>query len=239
VSAWSARAREAGFDGWELFENHYRLAGADERAAIAGGPLPIRVFNTYAEFTETGSDERRAALATALRLGARAIKFNIGNDQSRIPHYRAAVAEAFEFLGGQARLWCECHPDTWLEEPGRIPDFCSPWRDWPFDVILHPFQSGPAGVQRWGRMLGHHLVHAHVQTRSPDDPERFARLSADPAHSDECLAALWEIGFDGSFSLEFAAPTAGPKDEPEALFAAARNDLEFLRERWPNSAAPI
>ena len=37
VSEWSARAAAAGFDGWELWENHYRLAEPDEQRRLEQG----------------------------------------------------------------------------------------------------------------------------------------------------------------------------------------------------------
>ena len=226
VSDWSARAAAAGFDGWELFENHYRKADAAERKRIEQGPLPVRIFNTYEPFDDATRPELQEVADCARRLGAEGIKFNVGSDPAWRENWRAAI-DAFP---AGPRLLCECHPGTALETPDAAAAFARLWPTVPFDVIIHPFLLGPEGIVRWLRLLGPRVRHAHVQMRDPADARRFVALADDAPQARECLAALAAGGFRGTFSLEFAAPTGGVVDEPEALFAAARRDLEFLRE---------
>lgn len=226
VSDWSARAAAAGFDGWELFENHYRKVDAAERQRLEQGPLPVRVFNTYEPFEDATCPALKEVADCARRLGAEGIKFNVGNEPARCDNWRSTI-DAFP---AGSRLLCECHPGTAIEAPEAASAFAALWPDAPFDVIIHPFLLGPKGIACWLRLLGSRVRHAHVQMRDPADARRFVALADDAPRARECLAALTAGGFSGSFSLEFAAPTGGPADEPEALFAAARSDLDFLRE---------
>jgi sugar phosphate isomerase/epimerase len=236
ASAWSERARAAGFDGWELFENHYVLAPPEERDALrsSAAALPVRVFNSYAAFDDTGSASRVAAAEAVRALDAPAMKFNVGNDPAQLDESLRAIEATAKQLGENARLWCECHPDTWFEEPERLIDAATKhdWSTWPFDVIIHPFLFGPEKIVQWGRLLGPRLRHAHVQMRAHHDPTRFLQLADDAPRARECLTALALIGFEGSFSIEFTSPTSTPDDAPEKLFLAACRDLEFLREEW-------
>ncbi len=232
VSEWSDRVAAAGFDGWELFENHYRKASPAEQAALAASALPVRVLNTYESFAESDNNSHQEALTVALRLGASGIKFNVSRERSRWPEERKAIDAARQLLGPAARLLCECHPGTSLETPGALQDFIASATDWPFDIIVHPFLITPEQILDWGLVAGPHLRHAHVQMRGPDGPNHFISLADDAPRARDCLAALAATGFAGSFSLEFAAPTGRADETPETLFAAARRDLDFLREHW-------
>jgi len=232
VSEWSARAAAAGFDGWELFENHYRLAAPDERGRLEAGSPPVRIFNTYEPFDDADRPSLRAALDAAGRLGAVGIKFNVGNDPACAGAYRECIEQAAARLPEATRLFCECHPGTVLETPDRLRDFTAGWSVWPFDLIVHPFLAEPDAIGPWSAVAGPHLRHAHVQMRARGDAQRFLQLEDDAPRARECLAALAEHGFRGTFSIEFTAPTGRADDEPAALLAAARRDLEFLRTHW-------
>jgi sugar phosphate isomerase/epimerase len=84
ASEWSGRAAAAGFDGWELFENHHRLASAAEQEALRNSPLPVRVFNSYAAFDPADAPAREAARQAAIDLRAGAMKFNVGNAPAQL-----------------------------------------------------------------------------------------------------------------------------------------------------------
>lgn len=129
-------------------------------------------------------------------------------------------------------MLCKCHLGTSLETPGALHDLIAGTTDWPFDIIVHPFLITPEQILDWGRVAGPHLRHAHVQMRGPDGPNHFISLADDAPRARDCLAALAATGFTGSFSFEFAAPTRRAEETPEALFAASRRDLDFLREHW-------
>lgn len=240
VSEWSERAAAAGFNGWELFENHYRKADADERRRLETGPLPVRIFNTYLNLAASTPEEIREVVECVQRLNAQKIKFNVGPDRAGAALAKQTIDELLALLGDDnattqpspPRLLCECHPGTWLEEPEVVLEFASEWERPPFEVILHPFLLSPERIVYWGRLLGPRITHAHVQMRSQSDSARFLSLGNDPIRACECLAALSESGFAGTFSLEFTEPTGSSKDQPAILFQAAQTDLEFLRRNW-------
>lgn len=228
ASDWSDRALAAGFDGWELFENHYRLASDGERKRLSSGALPVRIFNSY-QLPGDRAGAWGTAVATAEALGASGMKFNLGKEREHWAREREAISEC---EGSSVRLLCECHPGTSLEDPEAVLEFVGDVNPWPFDLMLHPFLLGPEGIARWMNLLGSHIRHAHAQMRDPTDDRRILQLADDAPRAEACLAALAETGFQGSFSVEFAAPTQRADESPETLFAAAVKDLEFLREHW-------
>jgi sugar phosphate isomerase/epimerase len=91
VSRWLDRIARAGFDGLELWENHGMMAPDDEIEALCEGPLPIRVFNSYATMDDAGLDRRRRAADLARQFGASGAKFNVGADATRLGTDRAAA----------------------------------------------------------------------------------------------------------------------------------------------------
>ena len=62
VSDWLQRIDGAGFDGIELWENHFLLADATEKSALAAA-APLAIYNSYA-LPDSGSAEARAASAS-------------------------------------------------------------------------------------------------------------------------------------------------------------------------------
>ena len=231
ASEWSVRAREAGFDGWELWGNHFLKSGESERDALADGALAVGIFNSYASFAADGAEDRAGAIFATQAVGARAMKFNVGNDQARLAEYRASINDTVRDLSAGVRLLCECHPGTWFEDPGRVAQARDDWWEGrlPFGVIIHPFLLQPEEIVRWGSLLGASVRHAHVQLRAVDDPARFLALGDDPGRVGDCLAAMREIGFAGTYTLEFARATRTERDLPGILFDEAVEDLRFLR----------
>jgi sugar phosphate isomerase/epimerase len=233
ISEWSERAAAAGFDGWELWENHYVCVDPQERAALRNGALPVRVFNSYAGFGAPDSAVAAGSFAVLAELpSVSAVKFNVGNNPDHIDRYRASIASVRATLHDGVRLWCECHPGTLLEDPSRLEDFVGHATTWPFDVIIHPFLLTPEAIIRWGKILGGRIKHAHLQMRDAKDPRRFISLAEEPGRVGEYLAALREIGFNGSYTLEFVQSVGTLHDIAATLFEDSVNDLLFLRSKF-------
>ena len=232
ISEWSARAAAAGFDGWELWENHYLLAEVQEQSALRERVCPIRVLNSYADF---GVIDQRSAVEAFAALrelpSVTAVKFNVGNDVRHIYRYRAAIDAVCAILPAGVRLWCECHPGTVLEDPLRLHDFIASDGTWPFDVIVHPFLLTPEKIIRWGEVIGERIKHAHLQMRDIKDPRRFVALADDPGRVSECIAALDQIHFSGSYTLEFGQHVRSAADKPSVLFEDSVRDLSFFRSK--------
>jgi sugar phosphate isomerase/epimerase len=225
VSDWLPRLAAAGFDGIELWENHVTLAPASERAALRAAPLPVRVFNSYATMNAAGAAARDLAAALALELRAGAVKFNVGKDSaSLIEELEAARCWGRQMPGVQ--LLCECHPGTALEHPERAAEALASFPE--VSVIVHAFTS--ADLQGWFRHLGPRVRHTHVQILDPNG--RRCKLRDQTPLVRERLAAMRAAGYSGSFTIEFTAGVGTAPEDREALFAAACDDLAFLREEW-------
>lgn len=230
ASEWIARARAAGMDGVELWENHYAQADASERAAVRqitqGAPL---IFNSYASLDSEAAAARKAVTANILESGAEAIKFNAGGDTTRHDEYVANARDWAEQLPG-VKMLCECHPGSALETPEAAARAFEVWDAARFGVMIHPFTTPPDELRRWLQLLGPQVEHAHVQIRHAGG--RPARLDMQPDTARAMLQILCEGGFAGSFTLEFTEGTSSENDRPEFLWQNALADLQFLRENW-------
>lgn len=234
VSEWLERFEQSGFDGIELWEYHATLCSPEELAKVEGSRLPIAVYNSYASFDESGKASRDEAVRAVKRLGARGVKFNLGDRWGeRETYLRHVTAWARELPRG-VRILCECHPGTIMEEPRRAFDLFTRMETLEteglaLEVIVHPFTSEEGLLREFFRLFGPRITHAHVQMR---EGERFVSLDENPAFAMERLKLLRDEGFQGSFTLEFTAGTNAPDEEREALYVAALRDLAFLREHW-------
>ncbi len=244
-SEWCPAALEAGFDGIELWEYHYTLADEQERESLeqalarraadrslagrelsAAWPAPP-VFNTYA--LPTRHDRRRwsETIAASAKLEAAGIKFNLGVETARSGEYRDVLLELLSSLPAGIELWCECHPGTIVEQPEAAARFFeSPGLE-AVRFIIHPFLIGPAKLRRWFDALPGRITHTHCQMR--DDDGHMLALASRPDYVAGRLDELRELGYTGSFSIEFVEGTGTTRDRPSHTFAAAVSDLRTLR----------
>lgn len=227
VSDWSDRIAGGGFDGIELWENHYLQAGDDEREKLRrSARLPV-IFNTYAGFSDSPDDvaARARAADAAADLRAIGIKYNLGREPARLAEYRRNLLSWARALPESCRPLCECHPGTVLEKlEDAVAFFADPELS-RFSVISHV--SGDADavkacVDAWGGRL----THLHVQLREPEqaNPDGRARLAA-------CAGVLRSGGFDGSASIEFTRGM-GKNERIETIFDEAIADMRAFREAW-------
>jgi sugar phosphate isomerase/epimerase len=228
VSAWRERLSAAGFDGIELWENHYLKASEAEQAKLRAA-APMAIFNSYAGLGNDDAAQREETARAVAELGARAIKFNVGNDASRFEEYLANANQWAAQMPG-VKLLCECHPGTLLETPDGAARAFEKWDAARFGAMIHPFLASPGELREWFRLLGPRIEHAHSQIR--DDNNRMLRLDEKPDAAREALHVLREGGFAGSFTVEFTAGTSTENDRPEFVWESALRDLAFLRENW-------
>jgi len=230
VSRWLDRFAQAGFDGIELWENHAAMAPPGELEALSASPVPVTVFNSYAGFDDESASQRRRTAELAAALAAPAVKFNLGPDPQRREEYISNALAWRKLLGADVRMLCECHGGTILETPAAASEVFDRWDHEQFQAIVHPFSCPPAALAEWFDRLAERVTHAHVQTRDADN--RFTRLTDNAAGVREALAVLSEKGYRGSYTLEFTAGTGQANEDIESLFAAALDDLAFLRENF-------
>ena len=223
VSEWLERIAAAGFDGIELWENHATLADCAERSALRGSTVPVRVFNSYVPLDAGGENARRTVAGLVRELNAGAVKFNVSNSPETLESELRTVREWAALMPG-VDLLCECHPGTALEDPAVAARALAGFPE--IGVIVNPFSC--PDLAAWFRQLGPRIRHAHVQMRDPE--WRWLCLRDQPSLARERLAILRGAGYAGSFTVEFTAGVGVAPEDRDALFAAACNDLAFLRE---------
>jgi sugar phosphate isomerase/epimerase len=223
VSDWVDRFKRDGFDGLELWENHAALCPADELTRLEQSPLPVAVYNSYAGMGDGGLPEREQAARLANRLGATALKFNFGNvPEDRAEYARNALAWA-DAMPGVGRMLCECHPGTIMEDLATALVVYDAWNDGRFQAIVHAFSEPEDGLVEKMRRLGPRIVthvHAALGAHTAETKERVHRR----------IGILRDMGFTGSFTLEFTQGTGEPEEEMETMYERALRDLELIRK---------
>ncbi len=229
VSEWAARYADAGFNGIELWENHLLLAEAGEQEALKSAPIPVNILNTYCTFDDAGASGRKASAALAAGLGVRGIKFNLGGDPLLTEQYMVNLSAWQNELPADCRLLCECHAGTVLEDPARATEILGPLQG-QVEIIVHAFGGDDdALLKGWLDLFGPLLTHAHAAgTFTPD--HGFLPLRDLEGLVRHRVGILSNGGFSGSWTLEFTAGVAGPREDMDQLMSAAADDLLFLRE---------
>lgn len=234
LSDYASRARGAGFDGLELWENHRLQADGEERAKHTALPLPVTIYNSYAGFTASAADEAARLVATAemAALQAGGLKWNVGNDPARRGEYLEAATKWALALPRHFRFLCECHPGTLLESPDAARDFLQELRERVGDggatvgAIWHPLAEGAELAEYRCKTLAPFLDHAHIQARA----ENVVVSLAHPAvGARERLGDIVRWGYRGTYTIEFVPGTREPGENPEKLFEAACVELGLLK----------
>lgn len=231
VSQWMPRFASDGFQGIELWEFHATLASAEERRALSCGPLAVSVYSLYLDFNDPDDDARNEAARMAVSLGARGVKFNVGNAPAQADAYIERLSRWAKHFPPEVRLLSECHEGTLMEEPAYARRVLESLRDPRFQLIVHPFSRSLESLRRWFGELGPSITHAHVQMR--DDQGQIHQVDSRSEQARHALAVMREGGFGGSFTLEFSEGVGSSGEENiEALYAHALNDLAFLRSNF-------
>lgn len=224
VSGWLDRFRADGFDGIELWENHYLCADPDEQRRLRAA-APIAVYNSYAGFDEGSSDTRARTAEAVARLKAGRVKYNFGNKADKTAEYRQNLLSWADDLPEECVLLCECHGGTVLETVDSCEEVFSGLDPVKFGMIVH--LSGTAeGAEPWFRSFGKRIQHVHVQLRSPEsDPAR------EPGRESlrQGIASLRRYGFDGDWSMEFSRGI-GKEEDIELIYANVCSDMREIRK---------
>lgn len=227
VVDWIRRAVNDGFDGIELWENHYFAATQDDREVIARLVAEsglFLVFNCYNEFgpTAPATGVRRLEEVTAAirSLQAGAVKFNVGKTWSARVDYLRNLREWLTTLPASCRPLCECHPGTILERPQDAETFFTELADPRVGYIVHPLDIRGTALDQW--IATERVEHVHLQSRE-------VPLKEHPNATTRILK-MHRACPNASFSIEFCHTTARPGETPEAAYPAALADARTVRD---------
>lgn len=223
VSAWLPKFAAAGFDGVELWENHFAKADAAEREALRHAAPPVTILNSYCNFEDEGQADRERVAADLHALGATGVKWNFGHDADRLPEYKRNLVDWIGRLPDDLRLLCEVHARTVLETPAAAKAVFDEIDDPRIEIIFHGPPVELEKIQPWFDTFGDKVTHMHVQTRG-------GRFDRDPEASAARFANLAQLPFHGSICLEFVEGSASKEETMELVWENARADLAYLRE---------
>lgn len=233
VSEWLPRFKADGFDGIELWENHFLRADADEQARLVASAAPIAVYNSYVGFADSDAEARVKAAEAIAKLGARAVKYNLGAEAARLDEYRRNLLAWVDALPASCHLLCECHPGTVLEPMESAAAFIAELDPARFGIIVH-LSGDPEGVERWFSAMGPRIRHLHLQMRGP---ETDMTVAANRPPFDAAFDVVKRHGFSGSLTIEFTRGI-GKAEEIETLYANACADREYCRGKLQRTLHP-
>ncbi len=230
VSEWLDRIQAAGFDGIELWERHFADVDGAERAAIRSHALPVSVFNSYVSFDEPEPDEREKAAANALELHSEGIKYNVGNDPDAQEDYAERLEEMLAELPANVAMLCECHSGISIAEEPAVAAAIFEAAALPnrAQAIVH-LNETPDLLRARFHAYGDRITHVHVNFLLPDGAG--APLLSDIRGDVEAqVGLLAELGFNGSWTIEFAHGLLTENDNPAFILESATADLAVLRD---------
>ncbi|PCJ58119.1 MAG: hypothetical protein COA79_13945 [Planctomycetota bacterium] len=222
ISEWAQRFKDEGFDGIELWQNHALLATEEERGKLKESVSPIKIFNSYAKCEIEFENERRDSVELATLLSANGMKFNFGKNSERHEEYCDTVKKWRSSLPDKFRFLCECHGGSTVEDLLVAREtFKQLGRD-DYEIIIHGFGGTNESVSALFGLHGERITHIHAsistQTQmSNSDIQKRVEL-------------LRELGFAGSFTLEFTECVREDNVNVESLFLNAVRDMNILRK---------
>jgi sugar phosphate isomerase/epimerase len=219
VADWLDDIAGIGFEGVELWDGH-------ANDAVAAHRLPVPIFNSYASLDDRGAEARDAAARWAERLGAHAIKFNVGSDPTAASQYAERVADWSSRVADDVVLLCECHAGTIAEDPSVAAHVLdASGRPDRVGAIVHTHEDDDSLRHRFDS-YGDRIRHVHVNLLDHGRMPRLRDVQDRLAHSLDLLAAL---GFHGTWTLEFVHGLLTEADRPAALLEQAADDFAVLR----------
>lgn len=225
ISEWLDPIAAAGFDGIELWEAHFRDADGAEQQAILDHPLPVSVYNTYVAFDDEDDAQRLAAADQVVRTGATKVKWNTGpeRDDAFLDAYAARLARWAAVLPG-VELVCECHDGSAMDDPVAAARVLSAGSN----ALFHTHDDVEV-IRAKFDAYGDRITHVHVNHLSTGSPT-LAEIRPELI---EKIALVRDLGFAGTWTLEFVHGTGGADDRPDVMFARAVDDLAVLRDLLP------
>ncbi len=221
VSDWLGRIKDAGFDGLELWQNHAFLADDEERSKLREASVPVRIFNSYNRCGKETRDERVRAVEMVEFFGVEGMKFNFGKEPERHEEYCETVKEWRDMLPADFRFLCECHGGTTIENPHKAAETFERLGADKFEIIIHAFGGDDQSIKNRFDIFGNRITHIHSSLSSEEITEDSIRRRLD---------LLRELGFTGSFTIEFTRGVGDEGENIDTLFGNAVEDAQMLRK---------
>ncbi|RMD82749.1 MAG: sugar phosphate isomerase/epimerase [Lentisphaerae bacterium] len=220
VSDWTARIRDDGFDGLELWELHGLMVDDEERERLRTGPVPVALVNSYASCEPEDEEGRRRTAELAAFFDAEGMKFNFGREPAHKAKYIAVVREWATMFKPGFRMLSENHRGTITDDVEVAADVYRELHDVPLGAIIH-FQSDETAYRERFGTYGDRLTHIHCSLSGEDGPMPEIEV---------CRRLEWlrEFGFNGTFTMEFTEGVRGGLGIEE-LYRNAVRDLKILR----------
>lgn len=229
VAEWTRAIAAAGFDGLELWERHLPVDSA-EAATLLSGPLPVTVFNSYVSFDDADPSQRVSVAQRVARCGSGAVKYNVGADPALLDVAAERVRSWLDLLPPDTAILCECHEGTaTADDPAAAAGFFDAIGEADrVQAIVHTHESADELRARFDA-YGDRITHVHVNyldlsvLSAPPLAEQRADLTAK-------ARLLDDLGFAGSWTIEFVHGLLTDHDEPGPLLDQAIADLAVLRD---------
>lgn len=230
VSEWLDQMADAGFDGIEVWEPHLLEASDAEVDLVLEHRLPVPVFNSYVSLDDANPSARLATAAWAVRCGSTGIKYNVGNDPAAEGSYAERIAAWLDDLPEGVALLCECHHGISIaDEPktaATIFDAAGPVHR--VQAIVHTHEE-PDLIRARFDAYGDRISHVHVNFLDFDNlgAPKLDDITDRLASQIELLS---QLGFAGTWTIEFTHGVLTDNDTPALLVRQAAEDLRVLRE---------
>ncbi len=230
LASWMDLIADAGFDGVELWEKHLTQATPDRVQALLDHRLPLTIFNSYVSFDDVDDTSREETASWVARARSTGVKFNVGNEPGQQRAYAERLVRWLNALPSATRALCECHHGISIAEDPMVAAAIFDAAGGPERVqaIVHTHEDPDALRVRFDA-YGDRISHVHVNQLD------FQELGAPPladirGELETKVSLLADLGFEGTWTIEFTHGLLTEADHPAALLEQAAADLVVLRE---------
>jgi len=225
VSDYIEKAKNDGFDGIELWENHYLLADNAEKKRLVDSDMDF-IFNSYFSLAYGITDDIIKVADAINALNASAVKFNFSNKKlvnstSDIQRQIDTLLSFGEKISPNVRILCECHEGTIADEP-EIAAQIFDKLDARFGAIIHlipTYEFAKKCFDCYGERI------CHIHSAYPVEIGVYKALDEANGLMEKNFKYYLKRGFNGTVTVEFAKNAYSPED----YYINSLRDLEYLR----------
>lgn len=226
VSEYVQKAENDGFDGIELWENHFMLADGEEKKRLAVSGCEF-IFNTYLNLKNGVTDEMKKVAEAINSLNVSAVKYNFSTTEEiktreEFNAQKETLVRFSELIPKEIKLLCECHKWTLAENPRCAAElFCG--LDSRFGAIIH-LVTPPKEAKECFDFYGDRICHVH--SAYPFDNGCYKALSESGEILENNFKYFISRGFCGTVTVEFTKDS----ETADEYYKNALLDLKYLRK---------